>query len=51
MAATKRARVDRAMVTKIRVVGDEEGEGDDENDDVGNEGGVRRRERWLRRQQ
>ena len=43
MAATKGARVDRAMVTKIRVVGDEEGEGDDENDDVGDEGGVRRR--------
>ncbi len=29
MAATKRARVDRAMVTEIRVVGDEEGEVDD----------------------
>ncbi len=40
MAATKRARVDRAMVTEIRVVGDEDGEGDDEKDDVGVEGGV-----------
>ncbi len=28
MAATKRARVDRAMVKEIRVVGNEEGEGD-----------------------
>jgi hypothetical protein len=39
-AATKRATVDRAMVTKIRVVGDKEGEGDDEKDGVGDEGGV-----------
>jgi hypothetical protein len=46
MAATKRARVDRAMVMEIRVVGDEEGEGDDEKDDVGDEGGVRQRGRW-----
>jgi hypothetical protein len=29
MAATKRARVDRAMVMEIRVVGDEEGKGND----------------------
>ncbi len=43
MAVTKRARVDRAMVTKIRVVGDEKGKGDDKNDDVGDEGGVRQR--------
>ena len=41
MAATKRARVDRAMVTDIRVVGGEEGKGDDEKNDVGDEGGVR----------
>jgi hypothetical protein len=40
MAATKRARVDRAMVMEIRVVGNEEGKGDDEMDDVGDEGGV-----------
>jgi hypothetical protein len=46
MAATKRARVDRAMVTEIRVVGDEEGKGDDEKDDVGDEGGVQRRGQW-----
>ncbi len=46
MAATKRARVDRAMVTEIRVVGDEEGKGDDEKDEVGDEGGVRQRGRW-----
>jgi hypothetical protein len=43
MAATKWARVDRAMVTEMRVVGDEEGEGDDEKDDAG-----RRRPAWRR---
>ena len=43
MAATKRVRVERGMVTEIRMVGDEEGEGDDEKDDVGDEGGVRQR--------
>ncbi len=46
MAATKRARVERAMVTPMRVVGDEEGKGDDEKDGIGNEDGVRRRGRW-----
>jgi hypothetical protein len=40
MAATKRARVDRAMVTKIRVVGDEEGKGNDKKDDVDDKGGM-----------
>jgi hypothetical protein len=40
MAAMKRARVDRAMVMEIRVVGNKEGKGDDEKDDVGDEGGV-----------
>jgi hypothetical protein len=40
MAAMKRARVDRAMVTEMRVVGDKEGEGNDDKDDVGDEGGV-----------
>ncbi len=51
MAATKRARVDRGMVTEMRVVGDEEGKGNDEKDDVGDEGGVRRRGRWQRLQE
>ncbi len=46
MAATKRARVDRAMVTDMRVVGNEEGEGDNEKDGVGEEGGMRQRGRW-----
>jgi hypothetical protein len=45
MAATKRARVDRAMVTEMRVMGDKEGHGDDEKDDIGDKGGVRRRGR------
>ncbi len=40
MAATKRARVERVMVTSMRVVGDKEGKGNDEKDGVGNEGGV-----------
>ncbi len=35
MAATKRARVDRVMVTEMRVVGDKEGKGDDEKDGGG----------------
>ncbi len=43
MAATKRARVDRGMVTEMRVVDDEEGEGDDEKDGIGDKGGVRQR--------
>jgi hypothetical protein len=46
MAATKRARVDGAMVMAMRVVGDEEGKGNDKKDGVGNEGGVRQRGRW-----
>ncbi len=40
MAASKRARVERAMVTAMRVVGNEEGEGDDEKDGVGDKGGM-----------
>ncbi len=40
MAATKRARVKRAMVSAMRVAVDEEAEGDDEKDGVGDEGGV-----------
>jgi hypothetical protein len=35
MAATKRARVEGAMVTAMRVVGNKEGKGDDEKDGVG----------------
>ncbi len=46
MAATKRARVERAMVTAMRVVGDKEGKGNDEKDCGGNEGGVQQRGRW-----
>ena len=39
------------MAMGIRVAGDKEGERDEAGDDVGNEGGVRRRERWLWRQE
>ncbi len=34
MAATKRARVERAMVTAMREAGKEEGKGDEEEDGV-----------------
>ncbi len=40
MAGTKKARVDRAMVMEMRVVGNKEGKGGDEKDDVGDEGGM-----------
>jgi hypothetical protein len=40
IAATKRGRVDRAMVTEMRVVGNKEGEGNEEKDGIGDEGGV-----------
>jgi hypothetical protein len=51
MAATKRARVERAMVMEMRVVGNKEGEGNDEKDGVGDEGGVQRRGQWQRLQE
>jgi hypothetical protein len=50
MAATKRARVARAMVTTMRVAGDKEGEGV-MGHCVGNEGGVRQRGQWRRQQE
>ncbi len=40
MAATKRARVEWAMVMEMRVVGDDEGKGSKEEDGISNEGGV-----------
>ncbi len=46
MAATKRARVERVMMTAMRVVGDEEGKGNDKKDGGGKEGGVQQRGRW-----
>ena len=46
IAATKRVRVDRAMVTEMRVVGNKEGKGDDEKDAIGDKGGMQRRGRW-----
>jgi hypothetical protein len=41
----------KAMAMGIRVVGDEEGEGDKAGDGIGNKGGVQRRKRWLWRQE
>ncbi len=40
MAAMKGARVERAMVTAMRVWGNKEGKGDDEKDGSGDKGGV-----------
>jgi hypothetical protein len=37
----------KVMAMEIRVVGDEEGKGDEVGNGVGDEGGVQRRERWL----
>jgi hypothetical protein len=51
MAAKKRARVDRAMVMELRVVGDKEGKGNNKKDGVGNKGGVRQRGQWQRLQE
>ncbi len=39
------------MAMGIRLAGDEEGEGDEAGDGVGDKGGVRRRERWLWQQE
>ena len=41
----------KAMAMGIRVVGDEEGEGNEAGDGVGDKGGVQQRERWLWRQE
>ncbi len=40
MAAIKRVRVARAMVTAIRVAGNKEGNGNKEDNGIGNKGGV-----------
>ncbi len=48
MAATKRARVERAMVTAMNVEGDKEGKGNNKKDGVGDKGGVRRKGQWQR---
>jgi hypothetical protein len=39
MTAMKRARVERAKMRAMRVVGDKEGEGNEEEDGIGNKGG------------
>jgi hypothetical protein len=46
MAATKWVRVARVMMMAMRVLGNEEGQGDEEDDGVDDEGGVQRRGRW-----
>jgi len=39
------------MAMGIRVAGDEEGEGDEAGDGVGDKGGVQQREQWLWQQE
>jgi hypothetical protein len=46
MAATKRVRVERALVMAMRVAGNKEGKGINKKDGVGHEPGVQQRERW-----
>jgi len=46
-ACDKKGEGSKAMAMGIRVAGDEEGKGDEAGDGVGDEGGVRQRERWL----
>jgi hypothetical protein len=43
IAAMKRARVERAMVSEMRVAVNKEGEGNDKKDGIGDEGGMRQR--------
>ena len=50
-ACDKKGEGGKAMAMGIRVAGDEEGEGDEAGDGVDHKGGVRRRERWLWRQE
>jgi hypothetical protein len=40
MAATKRVRVAGVIMMAMRVAGDKEGEGDKEDDGIGNKGGM-----------
>ncbi len=46
MAAMKRARVKRAMVTALRVAVDKESEGNNKKDGVSDKGGVQQRGQW-----
>jgi len=50
-ACDKKGEGGKAMAMGIRVAGDEEGEGDAAGNGIGDEGGVRRIERWLCRQE
>jgi hypothetical protein len=50
-ACDKKGEGGKAMAMGIRVMDDKEGKGDEAGDGVGNEGGVRRREQWLWRQE
>jgi hypothetical protein len=50
-ACVEKGEGKKAMAMGIRVAGDEEGEGDEAGDGVGDEGGVQQRELWLWRQE
>jgi hypothetical protein len=51
MVATKKARVERVMVTAMRVAGKKEGKGDNKKNGIGNKGGVQQRGQWRRLQE
>jgi hypothetical protein len=51
MEATKRARVERAMVMAMRVAGNKKGIGNNKKDGVSDEGGVQQRGRWQQLQE
>jgi hypothetical protein len=46
-ACDKENEGNKAMATAIRVVGDEEGEGNREGNGDDNEGGVQQKEQWI----
>jgi hypothetical protein len=46
MAATKRARVERAMVMAMRVASNEEGKGNNKKEGISDKGGMRQRGQW-----
>ncbi len=50
-ACDEEGKGSKVMAMGIRVVGDKEGEGNEEGNGIGNKGVVRRRERWLWQQE
>jgi hypothetical protein len=50
-ACDEEGKGDKVMAMGIRVVVNEEGEGDEEGNGIGNKGGVQQTEQWLWRQE